>query len=174
MKEEVKSVSKEKKNKKELLIELTKEEVEAMNGKVTEAEEKFLRAQADLVNYRKRKDDEVAKMLTYANEDLIEELLPTLDNFERAIKMDDDNLEDEVSKFLSGMKMVYASLTQALEKFGVREIEALDKKFDPTYHQAVMTDTDDTKDKEMILEVYQKGYMLKDKVLRPAMVKVNK
>src|SRR5574344_3077654 len=164
MKEEVKPVSKEKKNKKELLIELTKEEVEAMNGKVTEAEEKFLRAQADLVNYRKRKDDEVAKMLTYANEDLINELLPILDNFERAIKMDDDNLEDEVSKFLSGMKMVYASLTQALEKFGVREIEALDKKFDPTYHQAVMTDTDDTKDKEMILEVYQKGYMLKDKV----------
>ena len=88
--------------------------------------------------------------------------------------MDDDNLEDEVSQFLSGMKMVYASLTKAIEKFGAKEIEALGKPFDATYHQAVMTEEVKDKEKDIVLEVYQKGYMLKDKVIRPAMVKVNK
>ena len=155
-------------------IEITKEEIEAINNKATEAEEKALRAQAELINYRKRKDEEVNKMLKYANEDLVLEILPILDNFERAIKMDDDNLEDEVSKFLSGMKMVYASLVSSLEKFGVKEIEALGKTFDENYHQAVMTESIEDKEKDIIIEVYQKGYMLKDKLLRPAMVKVNK
>ncbi len=155
-------------------IELTKQEVEEMNKKVTEAEEKALRAQAELINYRKRKDEETEKRLKYANEDLILEILPVLDNFERAIKMDDDNLEDEVSQFLQGIKMVYAGLTKALEKYGVKEIEALGKEFNANYHQAVMTESIDDKEKDIILEVYQKGYMLKDKLLRPAMVKVNK
>lgn len=155
-------------------VELTNEEIEAMNKRVSEAEEKALRYQAELINYRKRKDEETEKKLKYANEDLILEILPVLDNFERAIKMDDDNLEDEVSQFLSGMKMVYASLTKAIEKYGVKEIDALGKVFDATYHQAVMTEEVKDKDKDIVLEVYQKGYILKDKVIRPAMVKVNK
>ena len=155
-------------------VTLTKEEILAMNAKTEAAEEKALRAQAELINYRKRKDEETEKRLKYANEDLILEILPVLDNFERAIKMDDDNLEDGVSQFLSGMKMVYASLTKAIEKFGAKEIEALGKPFDATYHQAVMTEEVKDKEKDIVLEVYQKGYMLKDKVIRPAMVKVNK
>ncbi len=155
-------------------VTLTKEEILAINEKASVAEEKALRAQAELVNYRKRKDEEVSKMLKYANEELILEILPILDNFERAINMDDDNLEDEVSKFLSGMKMVYASLIKSLEKFGVKEIEALGKTFDENFHQAVMTESVEDKEKDIIIEVYQKGYMLKDKLLRPAMVKVNK
>ena len=155
-------------------VELTNEEIEAMNKRVSEAEEKALRYQAELINYRKRKDEETEKKLKYANEDLILEILPVLDNYERAIKMDDDNLEDEVSQFLSGMKMVYASLTKAIEKYGVKEIDALGKPFDATYHQAVMTEEVKDKDKDIVLEVYQKGYILKDKVIRPAMVKVNK
>lgn len=155
-------------------VELTNEEIEAMNKRVSEAEEKALRYQAELINYRKRKDEETEKKLKYANEDLILEILPVLDNFERAIKMDDDNLEDEVSQFLSGMKMVYASLIKAIEKYGVKEIDALGKVFDATYHQAVMTEEVKDKDKDIVLEVYQKGYILKDKVIRPAMVKVNK
>lgn len=155
-------------------VELTNEEIEAMNKRVSEAEEKALRYQAELINYRKRKDEETEKKLKYANEDLILEILPVLDNFERAIKMDDDNPEDEVSQFLSGMKMVYASLIKAIEKYGVKEIDALGKVFDATYHQAVMTEEVKDKDKDIVLEVYQKGYILKDKVIRPAMVKVNK
>ena len=178
MVEEKKTITKEKKSKKEKKDEekifLTKEEIEAMNKKVSEAEEKALRASAELINYRKRKDEETDKKLKYANEDLILEILPILDNFERAIKMDDDNLEDEVSKFLQGVKMIYASLTKTLEKYGVTEIKALGEIFDPNYHQAVMTDSIEDKPVEVITEVFQKGYMLKDKVIRPAMVKVNK
>lgn len=168
-----KNKSEEKENVKDK-VEFTHEEIEAMNKRVSEAEEKALRYQAELINYRKRKDEETEKKLKYANEDLILEILPVLDNFERAIKMDDDNLEDEVSQFLSGMKMVYASLTKAIEKYGVKEIDALGKVFDATYHQAVMTEEVKDKDKDIVLEVYQKGYILKDKVIRPAMVKVNK
>ncbi len=174
-------IDKTKKKKEEEKIEITKEEIEAINNKALEYEKKaneneenYLRAKADLINYRKRKDEEVSKMLKYANEDLILEILPVLDNFERAIKMDDDNLEDEVSKFLSGVKMIYASLTSILEKYGVTEIKSLGEKFDANIHQAVMTDEVKDKEKDIILEVYQKGYMLKDKLLRPAMVKVNK
>ena len=183
MKDKTDLNKKEKKNKKEVKhkseaieskVELTKEEVEAMNKKISEAEEKALRMQAELINYRKRKDEEVEKKLKYANSDLILEMLPVLDNFERAIKMDDDNLEDEVSQFLSGIKMVYANMVNALEKFGVKEIEALDKEFDANYHEAVMTESIKDKKEGIVLEVYQKGYMFKDKVIRPAMVKVNK
>ncbi len=171
VKQEKHDVKKEKKEEKK--VSLTKEELETLNKKASDAEEKFLRAQAELINYRKRKDEEVSKQLKYANEALILEILPALDNFERAIKMDDDNLEDEVSKFLSGMKMVYASLTATLEKFGVKEIDALGKPFDPVYHEAVMKETVDDREKGVVLEVYQKGYILIDKVIRPAMVKVN-
>ena len=167
-------VEEKKEIKEEEKIFLTKEEIEAMNKKVSEAEEKALRASAELINYRKRKDEETDKKLKYANEDLILEILPILDNFERAIKMDDDNLEDEVSKFLQGVKMIYASLTKTLEKYGVTEIKALGEVFDPNYHQAVMTDSVSDKPVEVITEVFQKGYMLKDKVIRPSMVKVNK
>ena len=113
-------------------------------------------------------------MLKYSNEDLVKEMLTIIDSLERAIDMDDDNLDDEVSKFLSGVKMIYASLTKVLEKYGVKEIEALGKVFDENVHQAVMTESNDEKEKDVITEVYQKGYMLKDKLLRPAMVKVNK
>lgn len=159
---------------KEEKVELTRDEILAMNQKIADAEDRFLRAQAELVNYRKRKDEEVTKILKFANEDLILELLPILDNFERGIKMDDDNLDDEVSKFLSGMKMIYASLVNTLEKFEVKEIKALGEKFDETYHNAVMTDESSDQEEGVILEVYQKGYIYKDKVIRPAMVKVNK
>lgn len=162
------------KNEKEEKIELTKEEVMVMNQKISEAEDKALRANAELVNYRKRKDEEVLRMLKFANEDLILELLPILDNFERGIKMDDDNLEDEVSKFLSGMKMIYSSLVNTLEKYGVKEIDALGKKFDENYHHAVMTEENKEKEEGIIIEVFQKGYTYKDKVIRPSMVKVNK
>ena len=171
---------KDKKEKKEETIieekiEVTKEEIEEVNKKALEFEikakeneENYLRAKADLINYRKRKDEEVEKMLKYANEDLILEILPVLDNFERAIKIDD------ASELLNGIKMIYTSLVGAFEKYGVTEIKALGEKFDANYHQAVATEETSEKEKDIIIEVYQKGYMLKDKLLRPAMVKVNK
>ena len=87
--------------------------------------------------------------------------------------MDNDNLEDEVSKFLEGFKLMYKQIKELLNKFEVKEIDCLDKEFDPTYHQAVVTGKDESKETGIILEVLQKGYMYKDKVLRTAMVKVN-
>ena len=87
--------------------------------------------------------------------------------------MDDNNLEDEVSKFLEGFKLMYKQIKDLLTKFEVKEMECLGKEFDPTYHQAVTTGKDESKESGIILEVLQKGYMYKDKVLRTAMVKVN-
>ena len=87
--------------------------------------------------------------------------------------MDDNNLEDEVSKFLQGFKLMYKQIKDLLTKFEVKEMNCLGKEFDPTYHQAVTTGKDESKESGIILEVLQKGYMYKDKVLRTAMVKVN-
>lgn len=147
--------------------------IKELEDKIKELETKALASQADMINYRKRKDEEVSKMLKYANEDLASELLQTLDNFERAIKMDDANLEDEVSKFLEGFKMIYCNLVSTLEKYDVKAIDGSNKEFDPTYHQAVMTEHVEGTEPGMVIEVLQKGYLLKDKVIRPAMVKVS-
>ena len=82
-------------------------------------------------------------------------------------------MDDEVSKFLSGFKMIYCNFVSVLEKNGVKAIDGANKPFDPTYHQAIMTEKRDGVEPEMVLEVLQKGYLLKDKVIRPAMVKVS-
>ena len=112
-------------------------------------------------------------MLKFSNEDLVKELLPTIDNFERAIKMDDDDLTDEVSKFLEGFKMIYCSFVNTMEKYEVKAIDGINKPFDPTYHQAVMTEKREGVEPGIVIEVLQKGYLLKDKVIRPAMVRVS-
>ena len=135
--------------------------------------EKIKLKEADLINYRKRKDEEVANMLKYANEDLIKELIGVVDNFERAISLDDDNLTDELSKFLSGFKIMYSTLVSILNKFGVEEINRVGQIFDPNLEEALMTDKVEDKDNEVVLDVLLKGYKLKDKVIRPASVKVN-
>ncbi len=140
---------------------------------ISELEEKVLREKAELINYRKRKEDEVSKLLKYSNEEIVKQLLPIVDNFERAIKMDDDNLQDEVSKFLEGFKMIYCNLTSILESFEVKAIDGNNKPFDPTYHQAVLTEVVEGVEPGMVLEVLQKGYLLKDRIIRPAMVKVS-
>lgn len=146
---------------------------EKYEEKIKELEEKNLRSQAELVNYRKRKDEEVSRIMKYANEDIVKRILPVLDNFERAIDMDDDNLEDEVSKFLSGFKMIYVDFKNAMKEFEVIDIDGKNKPFDPTYHQAVLTDVVEGVEPGMVVEVLQKGYLLKDRVIRPAMVKVS-
>ena len=145
---------------------------EELENKVKELEDRLLREKAEMINYRKRKDEDVARMLKFGNEDLVTEMLPIIDNFESAIKMDDDNLEDEVSKFLTGFKMIYCNLISILEKYDVKVIDGNNKPFDPTYHQAVIQEKSDL-ESGMVIEVLRKGYILKDKVIRPAMVKVS-
>ena len=164
--ENVKESKKDKKDK-------HKEKVKELEAKIKDLEEKNLREKAELINYRKRKDEEVIRILKYANEDLALEILPILDNFERAIGMDDQNLQDEVSKFLSGFKMIYCNFKNTLEKYEIKAIDGANKPFDPTYHQAVLTESVDGVEPGIVIEVMQKGYLLKDKVIRPAMVKVS-
>lgn len=149
------------------------QEIEKLNQQILTLKEALLRNQADLQNYKRRKDEEVQSFQKYKNEDLIKELLPIVDNFERAIKMDDNDLSDEVSKFLAGFKLIYTNTINILNKYEVSEIKAEGIEFDPTYHHAVLTDHDDNKPAGVVLEVLQKGYVYKDRVIRPAMVKVN-
>ena len=144
-----------------------------LSNRIKELNEAVLRSQAELLNYKKRKDEETAKILKYAEKDILEGFLPILDNFERAISMDDNNFGDETSKFLEGFRMVYNQTRALLEKFEVKEIDCLGKEFDPSYAQAVVVEKDEEKESGVVLEVLQKGYMYKDRVLRIAMVKVN-
>ena len=141
--------------------------------RIKELEDELLRSKAEFINYRKRLEDEQVRLLKFCNEDLIKETLPILDNFERAISMDDTNLDDEVSKFLSGFKMIYCNFVNVLKNYGVIEIDGNNKPFDPVYHEAIMTEKRDGVEAGMVLEVLQKGYILKGKVIRPAMVKVS-
>ncbi len=149
-------------------------QIEKLELALKEEQAKSMRIQAEMLNFKKRKEDEVASFYKYCNEDLIEELLPVIDNFERAIQMDtSEDVSDEVKRFLEGFKMIYGNLVSILKKEEVKEIEASGIEFDPNYHQAVLTEHDETKPSGVVLEVLQKGYTYKDKVIRPAMVKVN-
>ncbi len=160
----------EKKSKKE---EKLKEELTKMSEENKHLIEKVQLAQAELINYRKRKDEETANTLKYANQDIIMELIPIVDNFERAIKLDDNDLTDELSKFLAGFKMMYASLVDLLKKFGVEEINRVGEKFDPNQEQALMTDNVPEMEDDIVIEVLLKGYKYKGRVIRPASVKIN-
>lgn len=157
------------------------EEIEKLRNQLTEILnekqsllEKLQYSKAEMINYRKRKEEETDNKLKYANQDLILEIIPVLDNFERAIKLDDNDLTDELSKFLTGFKMMYASLCEVLKKFGVEEIDCEGKEFDANTMQALMTDNDSNFEDDIVLDVLLKGYRLKDRVIRPASVKVNK
>ena len=148
-----------------------KDDFKEASEHVKELQDSLMRSQADLINYRKRKDEEVARMLKYANEDIVKEFIPNIDSFERAINV---KTEDEaILKYLEGFKMIYANIINVLNKYDVKAIDGYNKPFDPTYHQAVLTEHVDGIEPGMVLEVLQKGYLLKDKVIRPAMVKVS-
>ena len=143
-------------------------------NKVSELEDALLRSKAEFVNYRKRLEEEQSRIMKFCNEDIVKEILPVIDNFERAISMDDDNLDDEVSKFLSGFKIIYGNLVSILNEYEVAEIKSLNEVFDANYHQAMLTEEREGIEPGMVIEVLQKGYLLKGKVIRPSMVKVSK
>ena len=144
-----------------------------MNKENDELINKIKLAQADLVNYRVRKDEETANQLKYANKDLILEILPIVDNFERAIGSEKEDATDETKKYYDGIHMIYNGLKDALKKFGVEEINRVGEVFDPNQEQAILTGNEEDKEDEVVLEVFQKGYKLKDRVIRPASVKIN-
>ena len=135
--------------------------------------EKVKLAQAELVNYRKRKDEETATMLKYANADLILELIPTIDNFERAIAQAEKSENTEIKKFMTGINLIYQGIQNTLTKFGVEVINRVGQEYDPNLEQALCTDCVEEQEDEVVLEVLQKGYKLKDRVIRAAQVKIN-
>ena len=146
-------------------------QMEDLRQKAEENYSRFLRVQADFDNFRKRTRKEKEDLLQYASLPIIEALLPAIDNLERALLAGDESVN--VETLMKGVDMVFRQIKQVLEKEGLKEIEALDKPFDPTYHQAVMQESDPEKESGIILQELQKGYVLKDRVLRPSMVKVN-
>ena len=148
-------------------------EIENLQTQNAELNDKVLRLTAEIQNISRRHEMEIANIYKYDGEKLVKEILPIIDNFERAIALDTENLTDELSKFLSGFKMIYTSLLGTLKNLGVVEIEAQGKPFDPSKMEAIMTANVMEEEQGVVLEVMQKGYMYNDKVIRVAMVKVN-
>ena len=135
--------------------------------------EKVKLAQAELINYRKRKDEETANLLKYANQDLILEIISVVDNFERAIAQANKSENSEIKKFMTGINLIYQGIQSTLTKFGVEEINRVGQEYDPNLEQALCTDCVEEQEDEVVLEVLQKGYKLKDRVIRAASVKIN-
>ena len=146
--------------------------LEELQNEINTLKDKNMRIAAEMVNTLRRKDEETNRLLKYSNESLITELLPVIDNFERALNLDAKTTD--IESYKKGITMIYNSLKNILEKFEVKEIEAIDKEFDPSYHQAVMQEEKEGTKENIVIEVLQKGYTYKDKVIRPAMVKVSK
>lgn len=165
--EAIKEPSKKEKKKKET------KEVETLKEELKEKDDKILRLSAEFQNMRRRTEEERMRLLKYDGEKFIVDMLPILDNFEHAVLMDDANLTDEVSKFLSGFKMIYGNLVDIFHKNEITEIDCLHQPFDEVTMHAVLVDSTDEFDDNIVIDVLQKGYMYKDKVIRPAMVKVN-
>lgn len=147
------------------------EEIASLTKEVDEWKNRYLRAQADIENLRRRTKEEKEKALKYSTQSLMEALLPVIDNFERALNIEAKS--EEASSILEGVHMVYEQLLSALEKEGMEVIPAKGEIFDPHVHQAVMQVEEEEFASGEIVEELQKGYKLKDRVLRPSMVKVN-
>jgi len=134
--------------------------------------ERYMRLMAEFQNFKKRAAKEKSDIHAFANERIVNDLLPVLDNFERALET--ENMSEELANYAKGMELIFGQLKTALEKAGLKEIEALGKDFDPALHNAVMTESTDEFEDGKISKVLQKGYTLNDRVIRPSMVAVNK
>lgn len=160
---ETKQKKENKKNKK------YEEEIENLTMLLGAEKEKSMRIQAEMMNFKRRKEDEVASMYKYANEDILKKLVNIIDNFERALSLE----SEENKEFLKGFNMIYTNILNILTENEVVEIVCLNEPFDPNFHQAVLTETREGVEPGIVVEVLQKGYMYKDKVLRATMVKVS-
>lgn len=147
------------------------EEMQAIIDEKDQLQERLLRLQAEFDNYKRRSEKERVAERKYKSQDVVTDLLPVLDNFERALQTE---VAEESKGFVDGIKMVYNQLVEALENHGVEAIEAVGAEFDPNLHHAVMQVEDESVDSNVVVEELQKGFLLKDKVIRPAMVQVNK
>nr|WP_205603231.1 nucleotide exchange factor GrpE [Heyndrickxia ginsengihumi] len=152
-------------------LEKANAKIKELEAKIDEYENRYVRLRADFDNFRRRVDLDKQASEKYRAQHLITNLLPAIDNFERALQMAPE--DEQTKQLLQGMEMVYRNILEALKKEGVEPIEALGKEFDPHYHQAIMQAQEEDVESNIIVEEFQKGYILKDRVIRPSMVKVN-
>ena len=149
-------------------IETIQKDLEAQKALLAESDERYKRLQADFMNFRRRNDKEREDLSSVVLQGLIKDLLPIIDNFERALAVE----KSQGDALYEGILMVYKQLMTSLEKNGLEHIKAVGEKFDPNFHQAVMRVQDDSKEDGSIDEELQKGYMVQGRVIRPSMVKV--
>jgi len=147
-------------------------EIETLKSQVAELQNKVMYSQAELINYRKRTEDRIEDLLKYKNADILEDLTDMIDNLKRAASVKAES--EESKRIQTGIKMVYDQFMAVLNKYEVTEIEALGNPFDANYMEAMLLDYDDTKPDELVTEVLASGYKYKDRVLKHAIVKVNK
>ena len=146
-------------------------EADAFKKQAEENYQKLLRVQADYDNFRRRSRLEKEEFAKYASQKLIEQLLPVFDNFDRALAAGKDNKDPEA--FMKGVDMIFRQFAAVFEGEGVKPIEAVGQPFNPEYHQAIMQVESEEHEEGIVVEEVQKGYMMKDKVIRPTMVKVS-
>ena len=143
-------------------------ELEALKKQLAEGAERMKRLQADFENFRRRTRQEKEELSNMVVQDFIKDLLPMIDNFDRAMAAE----AADGAKFQQGVEMIYNQLAEILKNKGLEKIDTTDAKFDPNFHQAVMrVENPDLEDESIAMEL-QKGYMVKGKVIRPAMVQV--
>ncbi len=150
-----------------------------LDEKTKEAEEfrnKYLRKCADFENYKKRMDKEKSALVSFANEELIKELLGVLDNLERALEHFEESPSEEaaVNSLRSGVELTLKNMHDILKKFGLKEIEAMGKPFDPTMHEALSHEESEEYESGIVIKELQKGYLLNERLLRPSLVVVAK
>jgi len=148
------------------------EKLQAAERQAQENHDRFLRVAAELDNFRKRKEREIGDLRKYANQTLLKELLAVVDNLERALAASRETSEPEGLR--DGVEMTLKELLKIFEKFGVQPIEALQQPFDPNLHEAVMQESSDAVPANTVVKELQKGYLLRDRLLRPSMVVVSK
>ncbi|MFV0424472.1 MAG: nucleotide exchange factor GrpE [Bacilli bacterium] len=146
------------------------DECEKLKEEVASLKDKMLRNSAELENFKRRTNEEKQNFMRYATGEIMSDLISVIDNFDRALASGDDNLSENS---LEGIKMIYEQIKNITVKNGVELVESVGEKFDPNFHQAVMTGQDENFESGVVIEELQKGYKIKDKILRPAMVKVN-
>jgi molecular chaperone GrpE len=161
--------SRRRKSKREQEIEVLKAQLEEKTKGAEENYDRFLRAQADLENYKKRVEREKNNLVKYGNEDLIKAILPVIDNLERALN---HSAEENLGGFLEGIRITIDQFHKVLEKFGVTPIPAVGEPFDPSKHEAMMQVESTDHEPNTIVSEHQRGYLLNDRLLRPAMVSV--
>lgn len=147
------------------------QQIADLKAQLADKDDQLLRAQAEIVNMQNRNKKEQAALLKYDGQALAKDVLPVLDNLERALATEAD--DEAAQQLKKGVEMVYGHLQDALKKHGVTEVAAAGEKFDPNVHQAVQTvPVDDDHPADTVVQVLQRGYLLKDRTLRPAMVVV--